>query len=168
MPKRVEPKSEVVFRVAKPRERPYLLTDGNGLDLRVWPDGSKTWLPRYRRPSTGKESFLSLGPYSDITLTDARRSATTARNLVREGIDPVAYRQAESIARKRVAEGAFHLVAQRWLDFKHKEWADETYRKAEFVVREYLTVDLHGILTHGIGYRRFWAPCAAHFEQIVS
>ncbi|MFM0188880.1 hypothetical protein PQR25_24070 [Paraburkholderia nemoris] len=67
-----------------------------------------------------------------------------------------------------MAEGAFHLVAQRWLDFKHKEWADETYRKAEFVVREYLTVDLHGILTHGIGYRRFWAPCAAHFEQIVS
>ncbi|MGF6777676.1 integrase arm-type DNA-binding domain-containing protein [Paraburkholderia sp. GAS334] len=139
MPKRVEPKSEVVFRVAKPRERPYLLTDGNGLALRVWPDGSKTWLLRYRRPSTGKENFLSLGPYPDITLVDARRSATTARNLVREGIDPVAYRQAESIARKRVAEGAFHLVAQRWLDFKRKEWADETYRKAEFVVREYLT-----------------------------
>ncbi|CAE6774378.1 Arm DNA-binding domain-containing protein [Paraburkholderia nemoris] len=65
MPKRVEPKSEVVFRVAKPRERPYLLTDGNGLGLRVWPDGSKTWLLRYRRPSTGKENFLSLGPYPD-------------------------------------------------------------------------------------------------------
>jgi len=48
MPKRVDPKSEVVFRVAKPRERPYLLTDGNGLALRVWPDGSKTWLFRYR------------------------------------------------------------------------------------------------------------------------
>jgi hypothetical protein len=139
MPKRVEPKSEVVFRVANPREHPYLLTDGNGLALRVWPDGSKTWLLRYRRPGTGKENFLSLGPYPDITLVDARRSATTARNLVREGIDPVVYRQAESIARKRVAEGAFHLVAQRWLDFKHKEWADETYRKAEFVVREYLT-----------------------------
>jgi hypothetical protein len=30
-------------------------------------------------------------------------------------------------------DGAFHLVAQRWLDFKRKEWADETYRKAEFV-----------------------------------
>jgi hypothetical protein len=48
MSKRVDPKSEVVFRVAKPRERPYLLTDGNGLALRVWPDGSKTWLFRYR------------------------------------------------------------------------------------------------------------------------
>ncbi|MFM0492321.1 integrase arm-type DNA-binding domain-containing protein, partial [Paraburkholderia graminis] len=139
MPKRVKPKSELVFRAAKAGARSYLLADGNGLALRVQPNGTKTWLFRYRRPSTGRENFHSLGPYPDITLTDARRSATTARNLVREGIDPVAYRQAESIARKRMAEGAFHLVAQRWLDFKRKEWADETYRKAEFVVREYLT-----------------------------
>ncbi|MFL9986135.1 Arm DNA-binding domain-containing protein [Paraburkholderia sediminicola] len=59
MPKRIEPKSEVVFRVAKPRERPYLFADGNGLALRIWPDGSKTWLLRYRRPGTGKENFLT-------------------------------------------------------------------------------------------------------------
>ena len=58
---------------------------------------------------------------------------------MREGIDPVEHRRAEATARKRAAEGAFHLVAQSWLDFKRKEWADETYRKAEFVVREYLT-----------------------------
>ncbi|WP_027211431.1 tyrosine-type recombinase/integrase [Burkholderia sp. WSM2232] len=139
MPKRVEPKSEVVFRVAKPRERPYLLADGNGLALRVWPDGSKTWLLRYRRPSTGKENFISLGPYPDVSLVDARKGAATARNLVREGTDPVEHRRTESAARKRAAEGAFQLVAQQWLAFKRKEWADETYRKAEFVVREYLS-----------------------------
>lgn len=139
MPRRVEPKSELVFRAAKARARSYLLADGNGLALRVQPNGTKTWLFRYRRPSTGKENFLSLGPYPNITLIDARRSTTTARNLAREGTDPVEHRRAESTARKRVAEGAFHLVAQRWLDFKRKEWADETYRKAEFVVREYLT-----------------------------
>jgi uncharacterized protein YlaI len=119
--------------------RSYLLADGNGLAPRVQPNGTKTWLLRYRRPGTRKENFLSLGPYPDITLVDARRSATTARNLVREGTDPVEHRRAESTARKRVAEGAFHLVAQRRLDLKRKEWAGETYRKAEFVVREYLT-----------------------------
>nr|WP_246217423.1 integrase arm-type DNA-binding domain-containing protein [Paraburkholderia panacisoli] len=124
-----------MFRVAKPRERPYLLADGNGLVLRIWPDGSKTWLLRCSRPGTGKENFLSLGPYPDITLLDARRSAATARNLVREGTDPVEHRRAAFTARKRAVEGAFHLVAQRWLEFKRKEWADETYRKAEFVVR---------------------------------
>jgi hypothetical protein len=139
MPKRAEPKSELVFRAAKARAISYLLADGNGLALRVQPNGTKAWLFRYRRPGTGKENFLSLGPYPDITLVDARRLAITARNLVREGTDPVEHRRAKSTARKRVAEGVFHLVAQRWLDFKRKEWADETYRKAEFVVREYLT-----------------------------
>ena len=89
------------------------------------------------------QNFLNLGLYPISRIVDARRSATTARNLVSEGTDPVEHRRAESesTARKRVAEGAFHfhLVAQRWLDFKRNEWADETYRKAEFVVREYLT-----------------------------
>jgi hypothetical protein len=93
------------------------------------PNGTKTWLFRYRRPSTGKENFLSLGPYPDISLIEARRSATTARNLVREGTDPVEHRRAESATRKRVAEGAFHLVAQRWLDFKRKEMSGRDLSK---------------------------------------
>ncbi|MGF6920690.1 tyrosine-type recombinase/integrase [Paraburkholderia sp. 40] len=139
MPRRVDSKSELVFRAAKPRAQPYLLADGNGLALRVRPTGTRTWLLRYRRPGTGKENFLSLGPYPDISLVDARKAATIARNLVREGTDPVEHRRAESAARKRAAEGAFQLVAQKWLAFKRKEWADETYRKAEFVVREYLS-----------------------------
>ncbi|CAB3657455.1 Prophage integrase IntA [Paraburkholderia rhynchosiae] len=70
---------------------------------------------------------------------DARKAATIARNLVREGTDPVEHRRAETAARKRAAESAFPLVAQKWLAFKRKEWADETYRKAAFVVREYLS-----------------------------
>lgn len=89
MPRRAEPKSEVAFRNAKARALPYLLTDGNGLALRVWPNGSKTWLFRYRRPGTGKENFLSLGPYPDTSLIDARKAALTARTLVRAGTDPV-------------------------------------------------------------------------------
>ncbi|MBB5413731.1 MULTISPECIES: tyrosine-type recombinase/integrase [unclassified Paraburkholderia] len=139
MPRRVDSKSELVFRAAKPRAQPYLLADGNGLALRVRPNGTRTWLLRYRRPGTSKENFLSLGPYPDVSLVDARKAATIARNLVRDGTDPVEHRRAESAARKRAAEGAFQLVAQKWLAFKRKEWADETYRKAEFVVREYLS-----------------------------
>jgi hypothetical protein len=48
-------------------------------------------------------------------------------------------RRAYVAARKRASDGALHLVAKAWLEFKRKEWADETYRKAEFVLREYLT-----------------------------
>lgn len=133
MPRRVEPKSELVFRAAKARARSYLLADGKGLALRVQPNGTKTWLFRYGRPGAGKENFLGFGPCPEITLVDARRPATTARNLVREGTDPIEHRRAESTVRKRAPSCAFHHFAQRWLDVKRKERADATYRKAEFV-----------------------------------
>src|SRR6202035_443817 len=109
------PKSEIAFRNTKTGLKPYLLSDGQGLSLRIRPNGTKTWLLRYRRPGTGKENFLSLGPYPDISLTDARKAAAVARNLIREGTDPVEHRKAESAARKRAAEGAFYLVAENWL-----------------------------------------------------
>ncbi|WP_323050547.1 Arm DNA-binding domain-containing protein [Caballeronia mineralivorans] len=52
----------MAFRNTKPRPKPtYLLSDGQGLSLRIRPNGAKTWLLRYRRPGTGKENFLSLG-----------------------------------------------------------------------------------------------------------
>jgi len=79
MPRYVEPKSELAFRNAKTGPKPYLLSDGQGLSLRIRPNGAKTWLLRYRRPGTGNENFLSLGPYPDVTLTEARRRAATAR-----------------------------------------------------------------------------------------
>ncbi len=62
MPKQAEPKSEVVFRVAKPRERPYLLTDGNGLALRVWPDGSKNLTSGQNRHFAQMPSSTCRGP----------------------------------------------------------------------------------------------------------
>ncbi len=132
------------WRFATPKRGRSLtfLPDGPGLSLRIRPNGAKTWLLRYRRPGTGKENFLSLGPYPDISLIEAWRRAATARDLVREGTDPVDQRRADVSARKRAAGGAFHLVAKAWLEFKRKEWADETYRKAEFVLREYLTPTL--------------------------
>ena len=43
MPRRAEPKSELAFRAAKARAVSYLLADGNGLALRVQPNGTKTW-----------------------------------------------------------------------------------------------------------------------------
>ncbi|WP_438393114.1 hypothetical protein [Caballeronia sp. DA-9] len=54
-------------------------------------------------------------------MIEARRRAAVARDLVREGTDPVEQRRADVAARKRAADGAFHLVAKAWLEFKHKE-----------------------------------------------
>jgi hypothetical protein len=64
-------------------------------------------------------------------LTEAPRRTATARDLVREGTDPVEQQRPTLLREKRNADGVFHLVAKAWLEFKRKEWADETYRKAQ-------------------------------------
>jgi hypothetical protein len=46
------------------------MSDGNGLVLLIYPNGSKYWLYRYRY--LGKEKSLSLGIYPHVTLAEAR------------------------------------------------------------------------------------------------
>ena len=64
---------------SKPREKPYLLSDGNGLHLLVNPNGSKLWRFRYR--IGGKQNLLSLGSFPEVSLADARDKRDAARKL---------------------------------------------------------------------------------------
>ncbi len=75
---------------AKPKDKPYKLMDGDGLQLRVAVDGVKTWLVRYM--FDGKERQYRLPElYGDgdgrIGLKEAREEATHVRALARKGID---------------------------------------------------------------------------------
>ena len=55
------PISDVTARNAKPKPKPYKLTNSEGLLLFVTPAGSKLWRMKYR--IHGKEQLLSLGAY---------------------------------------------------------------------------------------------------------
>jgi hypothetical protein len=141
MPKLASKKSDRTFRSAQPRDKTYLIADGDGLSLRVQPSGSKTWLFRYRKPSTGKETFIGLGPYPTISLSEARTQANNFRNRVLNGTDPGEERRAEAQQQRL---GSFEAVANAWLEFKRAGWATETTRKAELVLRDYLIPKLQG------------------------
>lgn len=53
-------------RTAKPKDKPYKLTDGKGLYLEVKPNGSKAWRYRFaiRTGDTAKESTFAVGDYA--------------------------------------------------------------------------------------------------------
>ena len=53
--------SDAAIRVAKPRAKPFKLTDGRGLHLLVTPAGSRLWRMQYR--FAGKQRMISLGSY---------------------------------------------------------------------------------------------------------
>ncbi len=83
--------TDVAIRNAAPRERPFKLSDGQGLVLIVNPNGSRWWRLRYY--FGGPEKMLALGVYPDVSLKDARNKAEAARAVLRQGRDPSYERQ---------------------------------------------------------------------------
>ena len=53
------PLTNMQCQSAKPKAKPYKLTDGGGLYMLVHPNGSRYWRLKYRMH--GKEKLLALG-----------------------------------------------------------------------------------------------------------
>jgi integrase len=80
------PLSAVAVSNAKPREKPYKLSDDRGLFLLVTPKGHRYWRFKYR--FDGKEKILAFGVYPDVSLADAREKRDAARKVVAAGEAP--------------------------------------------------------------------------------
>lgn len=84
--------SDARCRTARPKAKPYKLTDRDGLSLLVKPisernpKGIKLW--RFRYKLNGKDKLLSLGRYPDVNLSQARELVTAERKLLGKGKDP--------------------------------------------------------------------------------
>lgn len=61
--------------------------DGGGLYLQVSPNGSRSWILRYRLG--GRRRHLGLGPLPRVMLSEARELASAARATLRDGRDPI-------------------------------------------------------------------------------
>ena len=76
--------TELSIKKAKPKEKQYKLTDGAGMYLRVYPNGSKYWQLKYR--FEGKQKTLSFGVWPEVTLTHARDKRVEAKKKIKTGI----------------------------------------------------------------------------------
>lgn len=97
---------------AKPKERPYKVSDGDGLFLQVNPNGSRWW--RFRYVIHGKEKMISFGTYPEVSLADARDRRWEARKLVSNGTDPSQIKQDQKREAKLAAANTFRAVAEEW------------------------------------------------------
>ena len=66
------PLSDVQIRNLKPKEKPYKVSDFEGLFVLVKPNGSKLWHFKYR--IYGKEKLLLIGAYPEVSLSQARKA----------------------------------------------------------------------------------------------
>ncbi|MCB1557000.1 MAG: DUF4102 domain-containing protein [Alphaproteobacteria bacterium] len=84
---------------AKPKEKPYKLTDGKGMFLMVMPNGNKFWRLKYY--FDGRENQISFGEYPKISLKEARRLRDEAKISLKSGIDPMEPRREARKNRKK-------------------------------------------------------------------
>src|SRR3546814_3104056 len=85
---------------ATPHGKEYLLSDSDGLYLRVRPSG-KTWLYIYKHQGT--KTKLGLGSYPVVSLATARQKARAEAEKRADGIDPKQARRQEE-ERERVSD----------------------------------------------------------------
>ncbi|KGU86641.1 integrase domain-containing protein [Pseudomonas mediterranea] len=110
--------SDVKIRAAKPQAKDYILTDGNGLQLRVRTNGSRLWNFNYVHPVTKKRINMGLGTFPELSLAHARKRTVEARELVAQGLDPKEQRDADRQAKKAATEHTFQNVATAWFELK--------------------------------------------------
>jgi integrase len=109
-------------RNAKPRQKPYKLSDGHGLYLQVEPNGSKLWRLKYR--FNDREKRLSFGVYPSVTLARARERQMEARRLLDADVDPGEYKKQTRRAAVVASTNTFEAVAREWFLKFSSVWAN--------------------------------------------
>ncbi|MFA5960978.1 MAG: tyrosine-type recombinase/integrase [Tatlockia sp.] len=102
----------VAIKSAKPKEKPYKMTDEKGLYLLVNPNGSKLWKFKYR--FSGVEKKLSFGAFPDVSLSAAREARDEARRQLTNTIDPGILKNSIKRSKKVAEENSFEAIAREW------------------------------------------------------
>jgi integrase len=128
--------SDAKVRNAKPQDKPYKITDGEGMFLLVHPSGSKYWRLKYH--FAGREKLLALGVYPDVSLADAREKRAQARKALAAGNDPGEVKK--EVKRQTVAKTAntFEIIALEWFEKRKHEWAGSSARTMKIRLDRYL------------------------------
>jgi len=117
-------------RAAKAKERPYKLTDREGLYLYISPAGAKSWRFDYR--IGGARETLTIGRYPEKGLSDARDELAKARQMVARGESPAKAKQGKKESAKVARKNTLRALAEQWYEAKARarsaSWRDNVRR----------------------------------------
>ncbi|MBW8191422.1 tyrosine-type recombinase/integrase [Neiella marina] len=103
------------LKSAKPKDKDYVLTDGEGLQFRVRANGTRQWNFNYRHPYSKKRLNMGIGTYPTVTLKAAREAADEARSLVAKHIDPKEHREELRLLVLEQTQHTLEKVTDAWL-----------------------------------------------------
>ena len=132
--------TEAACKAAKPKTKVYYLNDGNGLRLRIRPNGSKTWILRYLLG--GNEMSSGLGTYPKITLQIARTKANEAKSHISKGDNPSTVKRIAKANQIIKGETTFGTIAREWLEHNKVSWSNHHLERNEELLKRFLLPDL--------------------------
>ena len=125
--------SQLAIINAKPKDKPYLLLDGEGLHLLIYTSGSKLWRLRYR--FGGKANMMSLGAFPAVSLKDAREKRGEIKKQIAAGINPSLRKKLDKIS--AASANSFGAIADEYIaNLKANDAADMTISKNRWLLED--------------------------------
>ena len=113
--------TDTQLKNAKPKEKPYRLSDAKGLYAEIQPNGSKYWRLKYR--FAGKEKRLAIGVYPKVSLKAARKACDLAKDQLEQGIDPSQAKKAKKVEQAKAQANNLEVIAREWHSQQAQKWS---------------------------------------------
>lgn len=125
--------SQLAIINAKPKAKPYLLLDGEGLHLQIYTSGSKLWRLRFR--FGGRANMMSLGAFPAVSLKDAREKRGEIKKQIAAGINPSLRKKLDRIS--AASPNTFGAIADEYIaNLKANDSADITVSKNRWLLED--------------------------------
>lgn len=111
MARTARPLTATQINKLKAKNKTYKLHDGEGLTLLVYPSGKKVWRLEYTRKDKKRDS-LTMGPFPEFSLADARKKKLELRTQIAKGENPK--RSREKPEGSITLNEAFSQWYERW------------------------------------------------------
>ncbi|MEC8328126.1 MAG: tyrosine-type recombinase/integrase [Pseudomonadota bacterium] len=138
MPKKVTGLTDKEIKEAKSSGKERTLSDGDGLQLRIRANGTKSWQFKYTNPRTKKLEKLSLGTYPSLSLKQARLKRAEYRTLLASKTSPKQYERQLSLEIQKAQLNSFKAVAKLWRKYKEgtvsKQHLEREWRALELYI----------------------------------
>ena len=136
--------TDVALKSLKPKDKPYKVTDRDGMYVLVTPSGVLSFRIDYRL--NGRRETVNLGRYgpSGLSLARAREKCIDAKRTISEGISPAIEKQRD---KRRIKEAkSFGEFGEKWLTAAPMADSTRAMRRAIFE-RELLPAWQNRLLT---------------------
>ena len=129
MPRVVTPLNHLQITKAKAKEKAYTLSDGQGLQLLIVPDGRKSWEFVYTSPLLHKRRKASFGVFPYVTLEKVRQKRLEWQKFIQDGIDPLETKKEAIAKNQKSVESDFENVVRLWFESQKTQLQVNTLTK---------------------------------------